>query len=54
MLKGWGSVNELGIVLLRGLNFSLQTENRNAKEMYNDYAKQMEKLLDDMSGYLKE
>ncbi|WP_227935422.1 DUF421 domain-containing protein [Alkalihalobacillus deserti] len=36
------------------VNFSLQTENKNAKDMYNGYAKQMDKLLDDMSGYLKE
>ncbi|WP_332697352.1 DUF421 domain-containing protein [Halalkalibacter lacteus] len=36
------------------VNFSLQTENKNAKEMYNGYAKQMDKLLDEMSGYLKE
>nr|WP_100407805.1 DUF1657 domain-containing protein [Bacillus solitudinis] len=36
------------------VDFSLQTENENAKDMYNGYAKQMEKLLDKMSGYLKE
>ncbi|WP_332631589.1 DUF421 domain-containing protein [Halalkalibacter flavus] len=36
------------------VNFSLQTENATAKEMYKGYAKQMDKLLDDMSGYLKE
>jgi len=36
------------------VNFSLQTENKDAKEMYNGHAKQMDKLLDDISGYLKE
>jgi hypothetical protein len=36
------------------VNFSLQTENKNAKEMYKGYAKQMDKLLDEMSGYLRE
>lgn len=36
------------------VNFSLQTENKQAKEMYNGYAKQMDQLLDEMSGYLKE
>lgn len=36
------------------VNFSLQTQNKNAKEMYNGHAQQMDKLLDDISGYLKE
>jgi uncharacterized membrane protein YcaP (DUF421 family) len=36
------------------VNFSLETKNKNAKDMYNGYAKKMDKLLDDMSGYLKE
>ncbi|UCZ52595.1 DUF421 domain-containing protein [Bacillus shivajii] len=34
--------------------FSLQTENEQAKKMYQDYAKTMEQLLDDMGDYLKE
>ncbi|GAE29787.1 DUF421 domain-containing protein [Halalkalibacter hemicellulosilyticus] len=36
------------------INFSLQTENKEAKEMYKKHSKQMDHLLDDMSGYLKE
>ncbi|WP_339146760.1 MULTISPECIES: DUF421 domain-containing protein [unclassified Sutcliffiella] len=36
------------------MNFSLQTENTKAKEMYQTHAKQMDKLIDDMSVYLKE
>ncbi|MGO4887614.1 DUF421 domain-containing protein [Anaerobacillus sp. MEB173] len=36
------------------VNFSLQTENQNAKEMYQTYAKQMDKLMEEMAVYLKE
>lgn len=36
------------------VNFSLQTENNDAKKMYNGYAKQMDKLIDEMATYLKE
>lgn len=34
--------------------FSIQTGNTEMKEMYKDYAKQMDHLLDDMAVYLKE
>ncbi|MBP1970171.1 uncharacterized membrane protein YcaP (DUF421 family) [Virgibacillus natechei] len=36
------------------VNFSLQTDNKEAKKMYNEYAKQMDQLMEDMSVYLKE
>ncbi|WP_156289819.1 DUF421 domain-containing protein [Oceanobacillus salinisoli] len=36
------------------VNFSLQTQNKEAKDMYSQYAKQMDKLIEDMSVYLKE
>ncbi|MFD1040360.1 DUF421 domain-containing protein [Virgibacillus byunsanensis] len=36
------------------VNFSLQTQNKEAKEMYNSYAKQMDKLMGEMAVYLKE
>ncbi|WP_209124879.1 DUF421 domain-containing protein [Alkalihalobacillus sp. BA299] len=36
------------------VNFSLQTDNKEAKEMYKTYAKQMDQLMNDMSVYLKE
>ncbi|MEC5423891.1 DUF421 domain-containing protein [Virgibacillus sp. C22-A2] len=36
------------------VNFSLQTQNIEAKKMYNEYAKQMDKLMDEMAVYLKE
>lgn len=36
------------------VNFSLQTENKDAKKMYNGYAKQMDELIDEMAIYLKE
>ncbi|WP_199621515.1 DUF421 domain-containing protein [Paenibacillus alkalitolerans] len=35
-------------------NFSLQTGNEEAKKMYQGYAKQMDRLFDDLSLYLKE
>lgn len=36
------------------VNFSLQTENNDAKKMYNGYAKKMDELFDEMATYLKE
>ncbi|WP_088102924.1 DUF421 domain-containing protein [Halalkalibacter urbisdiaboli] len=36
------------------VNFSLQTENKEAKEMYQGYAKQMDHLMTEMASYLKE
>jgi uncharacterized membrane protein YcaP (DUF421 family) len=36
------------------MSFSLQTENKKAKEMYRSHAVKMEKLIDEMSVYLKE
>jgi uncharacterized membrane protein YcaP (DUF421 family) len=36
------------------VSFALQTENKDAKEMYHKYAKQMNRLMDDMAVYLKE
>jgi uncharacterized membrane protein YcaP (DUF421 family) len=36
------------------MSFSLQTENKKAKEMYRTHAEQMDKLIDEMSVYLKE
>ncbi len=35
-------------------SFALQTENADAKKMYQSYAKQMDQLLDEMTVYLKE
>lgn len=36
------------------MNFSLQAENQEAKEMYKNQAKHMDTLLDNMTAYLKE
>ena len=36
------------------VNFSLQTENKEAKEMYKTYADQMDKLIGEMAVYLKD
>jgi uncharacterized membrane protein YcaP (DUF421 family) len=36
------------------MNFSLQTNNKKAKEMYRGYAQHMDDLMDDMAAYLKE
>lgn len=36
------------------VNFSLQTENNNAKVMYKKYAEHMDNLMDEMANYLKE
>ncbi|OIJ15269.1 DUF421 domain-containing protein [Anaerobacillus arseniciselenatis] len=36
------------------VNFSLQTENKEAKQMYKTYADQMDKLIGEMAVYLKE
>ncbi|RKL67424.1 DUF421 domain-containing protein [Salipaludibacillus neizhouensis] len=36
------------------MNFSLQAENEEAKEMYKNQAQNMETLLDNMTAYLKE
>ncbi len=36
------------------MNFSLQTENEDAKEMYQTHAKKMDTLIDEMTVYLKE
>lgn len=36
------------------VNFSLQTQNQDAKAMYQKYAKQMDHLMDEMAVYLKD
>ncbi|MCR3920965.1 MAG: DUF421 domain-containing protein [Firmicutes bacterium] len=36
------------------INFSLQSQNKDAKEMYQGYATQMDKLVSEMAVYLKE
>lgn len=36
------------------MNFSLESKNQEAKQMYRMHAQQMEKLMDEMAAYLKE
>lgn len=36
------------------INFSLQSQNKDAKKMYQGYAEQMDKLMSEMAAYLKE